>query len=302
MSLWHLSLPLSARVNSSDLFTFTLVFQRTELETAEDWFVYQLMEFVYAGSCIAIALFLFLGFMKQCYYRTLPFDMLCSGGVFLNLATAESLSISLRLLHKKYCSAPLKTTMFCTVTFLLGHSTMYLCYVSSYFWVLVCDLDCSNFLFVFSTNRMHPESHKELVGFKNIPYRIYCCSVLFNRTSSSFLFQPGDTLFSSTQCSPLIIFRFSSSSPSISLLLVPFHWADVLFCSPGGNVFLITACVSSYLQFFYQWPPHMPERRGWGGSGAADAISRWRFHHRVQGPSVARGGPDRKGLTWERAI
>lgn len=64
-------------------------------------------------------------------------------------------------------------------------------------------------------------------------------------------------------------------------------------------MFLITACVSSYLQFFYQWPPHMPERRG---GGAADAISRWRFHHRVQGPSVARGGPGRKGLTWQRAM
>lgn len=57
MSLWHLSPPLSACVDSSDLFTFTLVFQRSELETAEDWFVYQLMEVVIAGSlsCTTIA-------------------------------------------------------------------------------------------------------------------------------------------------------------------------------------------------------------------------------------------------------
>lgn len=32
-------------------------------------------------------------------------------------------------------------------------------------------------------------------------------------------------------------------------------------------MFLITACVSSYLQLFYQWPPLMPERRGWGSGG-----------------------------------
>lgn len=38
MSLWHLSPPLSASVNSSDLFTFTPVFQRTELAMAQDWF------------------------------------------------------------------------------------------------------------------------------------------------------------------------------------------------------------------------------------------------------------------------
>lgn len=45
MSLWHLSTPLFACVNSSDLFTFT-VFPFPDLESAEDLEVCQLMEFM----------------------------------------------------------------------------------------------------------------------------------------------------------------------------------------------------------------------------------------------------------------
>lgn len=121
--------------------------------------------------------------------------------------------------------------------------------------------------------------------------------VLFDRNASPFFLAWGYTTSFTFLLYPafssLIIFRFSlhlllilfshrllsrllaffpslPPPPSLlplSILLVPYHWADVLFCSPGGNVFLITACVSSYLQFFYQWPPHMPERRD--GEGAA---------------------------------
>lgn len=126
MSLWHLSPPLSARVNSSDLFTFTLVFQRTELETAEDWFV---MEFVIAGSLLLSP---FLDFNN-----TLPFNMhfflLFIEAIFLkNQQQPQSLSINTTPAEEILLQFLFKTTtMFCIVILVFGHSTVYLCYFSS---------------------------------------------------------------------------------------------------------------------------------------------------------------------------
>lgn len=49
-------------------------------------------------------------------------------------------------------------------------------------------------------------------------------------------------------------------------------------------MFLITACVSSYLQFFYQWPPHMPERRGAGAVGQLILSAGGDFTTEFRGP------------------
>lgn len=48
------------------------------------------------------------------------------------------------------------------------------------------------------------------------------------------------------------------------------HFIPAGWCSPRSNVFLITACVFSYLLFFYQRPPHMQQRRGWLMVSACD--------------------------------
>lgn len=123
-------------------------------------------------------------------------------------------------------------------------------------------------------------------------------------------------LFSSTRCSPLISLRFSLCLLAIlfsysfkacfppffhPLLLLSlslsFHSTGLMFFSVllARNVFLITACVSSYLPFFYQWPPHMPEKKGRGRFGGLMLSAGGDFTTRVRGPSVARGGPRRKG-------
>lgn len=190
-----------------------------------------------------------------------------------------------------------------------------------YFWVLVCELDCTYSSLFFRQTACIPNHIKSWLGSKNILYRItcpltywafifiivYCCLEeppplsFFRFSTTAFVFFvflhsfPFYSFFIFSLCLLVILFSHRSLSLSLVSLLplllssispsrsFPLGWCSALCCSPGGNVFLITACVSSYLQFFYQWPPHMPERRG---GGTADAISRWRFHHWVQGPRV----------------
>lgn len=50
-----------------------------------------------------------------------------------------------------------------------------------------------------------------------------------------------------------------------------------MFCPPGGNVFLITACVPSYLHFFLSVATTHAPKKGCVGAAAVDAISRWMF-------------------------
>lgn len=93
MSLWHLSPPLFACVNSSDLFTFT-VFPFPDLESAED-------PFVRPGGLSVDGVY-------ECIYfiaKPLPPN------------TAPFLS----------CLRNTTTTLY-TAIFLCGCSTMYLCY------------------------------------------------------------------------------------------------------------------------------------------------------------------------------
>lgn len=80
---------------------------------------------------------------------------------------------------------------------------------------------------------------------------------------------------------------FSSFFPpppsSISLLVFPFHWADVLFCAPGSQCvphhslcFLLSGVLLSVAA------THAREK-GEGEVWGADVISRWRFHHKSSG-------------------
>lgn len=119
---------------------------------------------------IAAQLLLFLGFKKQCYHTT-----------FTTTTTFFYCSISKPSHSEKVFES------LCDAAVVLAILAWTQCYVfrlplMSYLWVLVCGLDCSHFLFVFSTNRMHPKSHKELVGFRNILY-----SISFNIFDHSYL-------------------------------------------------------------------------------------------------------------------
>ena len=103
-------------------------------------------------------------------------------------------------------------------------------------------------------------------------------------------------------------FQIFSLPPPLLLSLSFLSLSNGLMFCP---VLLAAMCSSSQLVFpliyssFISGRHTCPGKRGWRGRGsgeAADIISRWRFHHWVQGPSVARGGPDRKGLTWKCAM
>lgn len=93
MSLWHLSPPLFACVNSSDLFTFT-VFPSPDLESAED-------PFVRSGGLSVDGVY-------ECIY-------------FIAKPLPPNTAPFLSCLRNT-------TTMLYTVIFSCGCSTMYLCY------------------------------------------------------------------------------------------------------------------------------------------------------------------------------
>lgn len=92
-----------------------------------------------------------------------------------------------------------------------------------------------------------------------------------------------------------VVFSSQVFCSSISLLFSSFRCADSLIASMCSS----SQLVSSYLWFFYQWPPHMPKRKE-GGVGGGWRMRGWLmlsaggdFTTRVQGPSWRRARAER---------
>lgn len=145
------------------------------------------------------------------------------------------------------------------------------------------------------------------LGIHNIFHFLTLPSILFFNHFQILSPPSSHSLLSPSSLSSPCLFSLppspSFSAPSIyPSRSLPLGWCSVLFswrqCVPHHSLcFLLSTVLLSVAA------THAREKGWGGGSGeAADAISRWRFHYRIQGPSVARGGPDRKGLTCELAM